>query len=121
MTGMRWGAWLNVVAGALLVIAPFALGYYTLSDLAMYEAVAVGTLIGGIALWSALSTAAPAYLDYVQALCGGWSIVAPFLFGYHRSVEVARDSDIVIGLAVVLIALVSHFYVSPVTRQKVTA
>ena len=31
MTGMRWGAWLNVIAGALLVLAPFALGYYTLS------------------------------------------------------------------------------------------
>ena len=66
-----------------LVIAPFALGYYTLSDIAMYEAVAVGLLIGGIALWSSLSTAAPAYLDYIVALFGGWSIVAPFVLGYH--------------------------------------
>jgi SPW repeat len=118
---MRWGAWLNVIAGVLLVIAPFALGYYTLSDVAMYEAVAVGLLIGGIALWSALSTAAPAYLDYIVALLGGWSIVAPFVFGYHTTIEVARNSDVMIGMAVALIALVSHFYVSPVTRQRVTA
>jgi len=118
---MRWGAWLNVVAGALLAIAPFALGYYTLSDVAMYEAVAVGLLIGVIALWSALSTAAPAYLDYIVALFGGWSIVAPFVFGYHATVEVARNTDIVIGIAVALIALVGHFYVSPMTRQRVTA
>ena len=121
MTGMRWGAWLNVIAGVLLVIAPVALGYYTLSDIAMYEAVAVGLLIGGFALWSALSTDAPAYLDYILALFGGWSIVAPFVLGYHTTVEVARNTDVVMGIAVALIALVSYFYVSPVTRQKVTA
>src|SRR5687768_9074949 len=102
MTGMRWGAWLNVIAGVLLVIAPFALGYYTLSDIAMYEAVAVGLLIGCLALWSALSTAAPAYLDYVLALCGGWSIIAPYVFGYHNTVEVARNSNVVIGIAVAI-------------------
>jgi hypothetical protein len=121
MTGTRWGAWLNVVAGALLVSAPFALGYYTLSDIAMYEAVAVGLLIGGIALWSALSTAAPASLDYIVALFGGWSIVAPFVLGYHQTVEVARNTDIVIGIVAALFALAGHFYVSPVSRQKVTA
>jgi hypothetical protein len=118
---MRWGAWLNVIAGVLLVIAPFALGYYTLSNIAMYEAVVVGLLIGGIALWSALDTDAPDYLDYIVALFGGWSIVAPFVFGYHSTIEVARNTDMVIGIAVALIALISHFYVSPVTRQKVTA
>ena len=121
MRGMRWGAWLNAVAGALLVIAPFALGYYTRSDIAMYEAVAVGLLIGGIALWSALSTAAPAYLDYIVALFGGWSIVAPFVLGYHETIEVARNTDVVIGIAAALFALAGHFYVSPVSRQKVTA
>ena len=121
MTGMRWGAWLNVIAGALLAIAPFVLGYYTLSEVAMYEAVAVGLLIGVVALWSALSTDAPAYLDYIVTLFGGWSIVAPFVLGYHTTVEVARNSDVVIGIAVALVALVSRFYVSPVTRHKVTA
>jgi SPW repeat len=55
------------------------------------------------------------------ALFGGWSIVAPFVFGYHTTVEIARNTDVVVGIAVALIALVSHFYVSPVTRQKVTA
>ena len=121
MRETRWGAWLNAIAGGLLVIAPFALGYYTLSDIATYEAVAVGLLIGGIALWSALSTDAPAYLDYIVALFGGWSVVAPFVFGYHATVEVARDTDVAIGIAVALIAIASHFYVSPATRRKVTA
>ena len=121
MTGVRWGAWLNVIAGVLLVIAPFALGYYSLSDIAMYEAVVVGLLIGGIAMWSALSTDAPTYLDYIVALSGGWSLIAPFVFGYHTTVEVARNTDVVIGIAVALIALVSHFYAWPIPRHKATA
>ncbi len=116
---MRWGAWLNVVAGALLAIAPFALGYYTLDDIAMYEAVAVGLLIAGISLWSLLSKAPPGYLDYTVALFGGWSIVAPFVLGYHETLEVARNTDVVIGIAAALCALAGHFYVSPVSGQKV--
>ena len=117
----RWGAWLNVIAGALLVVAPFALGYSTISETATYEAVAIGLLIGGLALWSALSTAAPGYLDYIVGMLGGWSMVAPFAFGYHNTVEAARNADVVIGLAVALIALIGHFYVSPLARRKVAA
>jgi hypothetical protein len=120
MTGNKWGAWLNVATGALLLVAPFALGYGSRSDVAMYEAVVVGSAIGAIALWSALSTAAPVYLDYVLASLGGWSIIAPFVLGYYATVEVARNCDIVLGMAVALIALGSHFYVSPVGRRKAT-
>jgi hypothetical protein len=50
-----------------LIAAPFALGYYTLSNIAMYEAVVVGLLIAGTALWSALSMEAHAYLEYIDA------------------------------------------------------
>jgi hypothetical protein len=118
---MTWASWCNVIAGALLVIAPFALGYYTRSEIAMYEAVAVGLLIGGCALWSAVSKAAPASLDYVVALFGGWSIAAPFVLGYHTTLEVARNTDVGVGIVVALLALFGHFYVSPVVRRKVAA
>ena len=57
----------------------------------------------------------------IVAMLGGWSIVAPFVFGYHTTVEMARNTDIVVGIAVAVIALVSHFYGSPVMRQRVTA
>jgi hypothetical protein len=121
MKDMKWAAWCNVILGALLVIAPFALGYYALSEVAMYEAVVVGLLIGVCALWSALSKAAPAYLDYLMALFGVWSIAAPFVLGYHNTVEVARNTDIGVGLLVALIALIGHYYVSPVMRRKAAA
>jgi hypothetical protein len=121
MTRVRWAAWCNVIAGTLLVVAPFAAGYYTLSEIAMYEAVAVGLLIGVCALWSALSKVAPAYLDYLVALFGGWSIAAPFVLGYHNTIEVARNTDIGVGILVALIALIGHYYVSPIMRRKVAA
>jgi hypothetical protein len=110
-----------VIAGALLIVAPFALGYSTLSEIATYQAVAVGLLIAGCALWSALSTATSKFLDYVVALFGGWSIAAPFVLGYHNTIEVARNTDIGVGLFVALIALLGHFYVSPTVRRKVAA
>lgn len=121
MTGMKWAAWCNVIAGALLVVAPFVLGYYTLSEIAMYEAVAVGLLIVGCALWAAFSTVARGYLDYVVALFGGWSIAAPFVLGYHNTIEVARNTDIGIGILVAVIALIGHYYVSPIMRRRVAA
>ena len=121
MTGRKWGAWLNVIVGALLVLAPFLFGYHSLSDIATNEAIAVGLVIGVCALWAALSMAAPAYLDYVVAAVGGWSIAAPFVLGYHNSIEVARNTDVAIGIVAVLVVLIGHFYVSPVVRRKLTA
>jgi hypothetical protein len=121
MTGRNWAAWCNVILGALLAIAPFAAGYYTLNDIATYEAVAVGVLIAGCALWAAVSKAAPAYLGYVVALLGAWSVAAPFVLGYHNTIEIARNADIGIGILVAAIALIGHFYVSPVVRRKVAA
>ena len=44
-------------------------------------------------------------------------MIAPFVLGYHATVEVARNTDIVIGIAVALIALVSHYYGSPVSGR----
>ena len=111
---------MNVIAGALLAIAPFALGYDSTS-VAMTEAVAVGVLIAGIALWSAVSAAAPAYLEYVLAIIGGWSIVAPFVLGYYTTLELARNVDVIAGLAVAVVSLAGHFYVSPMTHHKVAA
>ena len=120
MMGRRWGAWCNVIAGAILAVGPFALKYYTLSDIAMYEAVAVGVVIGVCALWLASSETAPAYLNYLVALFGAWSIAAPFVLGYHNTIVLARNTDIGVGIVVALIALISH-YASPVVRRRIAA
>jgi hypothetical protein len=121
MTRQKWGAGLSAAAGIVLAVAPFVLGYYTLSDVAMYEAVCVGVLIAALGLWSAWSTTAPDYLDYLVALLGAWSVAAPFVWGYAPTLHVARNTDVVLGAVVALIALAGHFNVSPDTRRRATA
>jgi predicted anti-sigma-YlaC factor YlaD len=117
---VRWAAWTSVVVGALLAIAPWALGYSTTNTLATAEAVAVGVLIAAIALWAALARTAPGYLDYLVTVLGGWSIVAPYVLGYS-TLEVARNTDVIAGVVVAAVALFNHFYLSSPARQKAAA
>jgi hypothetical protein len=118
---MRWTAWTNTVMGALLVIAPFALGYNTVSRLATGEAVVVGLLIAAVSLWSALSTVAPVSLDYFATVLGAWSVVAPFVLGYASIALMARNADMIAGIVVAVLAIVSRFYESPISHRKATA
>lgn len=55
-----WEEWVNLVLGAWLILAPFALGF-TDTAFAMWTHIALGLLIGGDALWAMLekSHAAP--------------------------------------------------------------
>jgi hypothetical protein len=117
---MRWSPWITVLAGLGLVAAPFATGYNTLSDVATIEAIALGLLIAGLGLWTALGTDVPAYVDYLLILWGGWSIVAPFVLAYSET-PMARNSDVIAGIVVAAVAAYRAISASPGARQKVTA
>jgi hypothetical protein len=117
---MRWSPWITVVAGIGLVIAPFATGYNTLSDVATTEAIVLGVLIAGLGLWTALGTAVPPYTDYLLMVCGGWSIIAPFVLGYSDT-TIARNSDVIAGIVVAAVAVYRAVSASPGARRKVTA
>jgi hypothetical protein len=112
---MRWSAWVVFIAGLGLIAAPFATGYSALSTTATTEAVVVGLLIAAFALWTAFRSA-PVYVEYILAACGAWSIVAPFVLGYS-GVELARNSDILVGAVVALIAIVRAIYRTPVMHD----
>jgi hypothetical protein len=52
---MRWDAWITVLSGVWLLVAPFVIGYSTTSDVATAEAIVRGALITGLAcgrLWA---------------------------------------------------------------------
>jgi SPW repeat len=117
---MRWSPWITVVAGIWLVAAPFATGYNTLSDVATIEAVVLGVLIAGLGLWTAFGTTVPAYIDYLLIVCGGWSIIAPFVLAYSDT-TIARNSDVIAGMVVAAVAVYRVVFASPGARQKVTA
>jgi hypothetical protein len=67
---MRWNVWIAVLASIFLLVAPFAFGYNTLSNVATAEAVVLGLLIAGLGLWTALGTEVPAYADYLLMAYG---------------------------------------------------
>jgi hypothetical protein len=117
---MRWSPWITVFAGIWLVAAPFAIGYNTLSDVATTEAIVLGVLIAGLGLWTALGTGVPAYIDYLLMVCGGWSILAPFVLAYSET-TIARNSDGLAGIVVAAVAVYRAVSASPGARQKVTA
>ena len=50
-----WPSWINVIVGAWLIIAPFALGF-SASVEAMWSHIIAGAAVVVLALWSALST-----------------------------------------------------------------
>jgi hypothetical protein len=117
---MRWTPWITVLAGIGLVVAPFAAGYNALSDVATAEAIVLGVLIAGLGLWTALGTAVPAYIDYFLMLCGGWSIIAPFVLAYSDT-TIARNIDVLAGVVVAAVAVYRAIAASPGARHKVTA
>jgi hypothetical protein len=117
---MRWSPWITVLAGIGLAAAPFATGYNTLSDVATAEAIVLGVLIAGLGLWTALGTGVPAYVDYLLMVCGGWSIIAPFVLAYNDT-TIARNSDVIAGIVVAAVAVYRAVSASPGARQKVTA
>jgi hypothetical protein len=106
---MRWAGWTSVIAGLWAIVAPLATGYYALSSVATTEAVVAGLLIGSFGLWLALGDRTPEYVDYLLALSGIWSAVAPFVLAY-RNVTTAFYSDVIVGAIVFVVAIVSIYY-----------
>jgi hypothetical protein len=117
---MKWTPWITVLAGIGLVAAPFATGYNTLSNVATTEAIVVGLVMAALGLWTALATGVPAYIDYVLMVCGGWSIIAPFVLAYSET-AVARNSDVIAGIVVAAVAVYRAVSASAGARQKATA
>jgi hypothetical protein len=52
---MAWPSWTNVALGVWLILAPFILGYSTITA-ALWNDIILGVIVGGLALWSALTT-----------------------------------------------------------------
>jgi len=118
---MRWCPWITVLAGVGLVVAPFATGYYAVSNVATVEAIALGVVIAGLGLWTAFGETVPAWVDYLLMLCGGWSIVAPWVLAYSTTTTMARNTDVIAGIIVAGAAVYRLVTSSPGARQKVAA
>ena len=55
MSFHKWEEWVNVALAAWLIVSPFLLDYVVHSE-ALWNQIAVGVLVGALALWTAITT-----------------------------------------------------------------
>jgi hypothetical protein len=97
---------ISVLAGAWLVLAPFALGS-SLTGLdaeARMNDVVVGIAIAVIAIVRMVAPYRTAWLGSINVILGAWLVVAPFALGHGGF---ARWNDVIVGVVVVVVALLS--------------
>jgi hypothetical protein len=98
----RVASWINVIAGAWLIIAPFVLNYT--NGTPMTNDIWLGIIVGVLALIRAFSAIRSTYwLSWVSVVAGIWLIIAPFTLGYTNGTAITND--IILGIVVSLVAL----------------
>lgn len=101
----------NFLAGAWLVLAPFALDYEDLGPGfdGYPNDIIVGIAIAAVALVRMLAPYRSVAIGAVNLALGAWLIAAPFVLAYNRGADAtaATWNDIVVGVIVVVLALVS--------------
>ena len=107
---------LVVPAGTWLIMAPLVLDHST-ADIAFagWNDVIVGLSIVALAFLRVVMPADTAPLSLVIAGLGGWLVLAPFVRGYHTA-PLATLNDVVVGIAVVLLATASWRAGRPLRR-----
>ncbi len=110
------------LAGVFLVAAPFVFGFTDEVALPVYVAIGVAVLAvaalskGSLSVAGVLPTSAHAVLDYAV---GVLLVLAPFVFGY-RDVDTAMTISILLGLAHLVITLVTRFPEQPTAGTTTT-
>lgn len=103
-TAARTASTLNLVAGAWLVIAPWALGYST-SAAATWNSMVVGALI---VVFAGVRVALPGRntgFSWLIAILGAWLVLAPWILQYGNLVEDAAWNETLSGIANVVLAI----------------
>lgn len=95
---------LNVIAGAWLLAAPFALSYVPGSAPYANDLI-VGAIVVALAGARVLGAYRSAWLSWINAIVGIWLILAPFVLNYATSN--ARYNDILLGVLITLFAAIS--------------
>ena len=113
---VQWTSGVNIVAGLWLIIAPFVLGYDEIRA-ALWNDVVIGIIVAAFAVARVARPLMNPSLSWINAVLGLWLIVAPFVLGYGRVVEVealaaegavgagqiAMWNDIIVGVIILVL------------------
>ena len=95
--------WVTAVAGVWEILAPFVIGYSTVTG-GLVDALVLGAVLLALGLWTALSRSETTiqFLSWIDAVLGVWLIVAPFIVAYSGSTG-ALVNDIIVGAVVLVV------------------
>jgi predicted signal transduction protein with EAL and GGDEF domain len=112
----RTASGLNLLAGAWLIIAPWALGYSQVSA-AVWNDVIVGATI---VILAGIRTATPdryTGVSWTNVVLGVWLLVAPFILVYSAGGAPVWN-DIIVGILVVSLGWVSAANTAKLTTAR---
>jgi hypothetical protein len=102
-----WTHWVNLIAGVLLFIAPWVLGYSTHST-AFYDALVLGALIVVFALIGLFVNGASMWTHWLVGILGILSFISPWVLGYANLLP-AFWANIILGAIAVIFAAIGIF------------
>jgi hypothetical protein len=101
MSDKRWQDWATLIAGVWLAAAPWVLGHGEISDLVLYNSLAVGL---ALVLFSAGALIRPkAWEEVVDFLIALWAMASPWVLGYSTERNLMLNA-VVTGLIVAVLA-----------------
>ncbi len=109
---MLWTHWINAIAGILLFIAPWVLGYSTQNTTAYVASLVLGALIA-IFAFIGMARGAGLWTMWVSGILGILAFIAPWVLGF-ANLSTAFWAHIILGAIAVIFAAIDVF-VRPAT------
>lgn len=104
-----WPAWLGILGGLWLILAPFTLVYFD-NITALSNELVVGTIALILSVYCACMANRPhdktgrLIAGWLLVVCGAWLVIAPFILNYS-SVPRAFSNDLITGIIFIIVAL----------------
>ncbi len=99
--------WIIALAGLLAIIAPFVLGFSTMTA-TLWSNIIVGVLLIIFGVWAALSDnfSTDRTLDWINAVLGLWLLISPFVLG-SSFILAALWTNVILGVVALVLGVVS--------------
>lgn len=99
-SNQRWQDWVVLALGAWLFLAPFFMGYASLSGPAAWNSYVLGALVAAFAIAALWQPESPSE-EWVNLVLGLWLVIAPFVLGFYATEAVAAWNHFIVGILVV--------------------
>jgi hypothetical protein len=101
---MLWTRWVNLIAGILLFIAPWVLGYAG-DPTAAWDSWILGALIAVFAFIGLLSKAVGDWSQWIVAICGVLAFISPWVLGF-ANIDGAFWASLILGAVAAVVAAI---------------